>query len=600
MDRTRHYLTPLKRDNIPEWHWVFDTETKIVRKGGRGVHKWVVGACLLLRVHSGGVEVKRPEASHKTPGSLWQMMAGEGLPADEVVIWVHNLPFDLRISEAMRLLPQLGYELDSIVLERTAAWSSWVSGQGKLTICDLYSWLPVSLDRIASEAQLKRAPFDYGSATDFDLTLRCLSDVYVTSMAVYDVVTWLMDNEPGPFRPTGSGQSYAYWRRQYLESKCVLVHDDLAALAAEREAMHAGRAESWRHGLVKGPLYEYDLPLAYCRIAAECTQPTKLAYRLPSIDRERYLKLTESHHVLSLVEVQTDRPTVPARRGSEIIWPVGKFNTVLWDNEVFLARSEGATVEVGPSWVYHKGTPLKDVTRRLLAWVENPAPEVTRLVRIMLKNWARTLIGRCALRYRRWDDHGTLPFDGLSLESWHDIDTGESGELLHVGRRVLELSDMYDSPISTPQITSYIMAEARVRLYHLALSAGLGDVVYMDTDCVIVTAQGAKNLQRAIENDMAWGLVHKATWDSADIRGPRHISLDRTTRISGIPLKSMRIGDLTFEGETWAGIKRSMISHEPNTVAVDKRIFRAHGRDSRREHLPGGKTKPITLGGSNA
>jgi hypothetical protein len=216
-----------------------------------------------------------------------------------------------------------------------------------------------------------------------------------------------------------------------------------------------------------------------------------------------------------------------------------------------------------------------------------PAP-VGRL----LKHWARTLVGRCGLRYREWGDFGEVPRLGLSLSTMYDVETGEETELLHVGEKIMELAAMAEADTSVPQITGFVMSQARRQLWELVQVAGEENVAYMDTDCLIVNREGHERLEVGKLEPCCANLTHKATWASATIHGPRNIELEHERRISGVPVHAIRIGDTTFDGEVWAGVKASLSGSQLDNVAVTRRMFEVTQSDSRRVHLPDGSTRP--------
>src|SRR4029077_16166479 len=105
---------------------------------------------------------------------------------------------------------------------------------------------------------------------------RCKADAAITQAAVLELLAFIRGHHLGNWQPSGAGMGYAGRRHRFLNHK-VLVHDDAPALAAERDAMHAGRAEAWWHGKAAGgPFTEWDMHMAYTRIAAECDLPVKL------------------------------------------------------------------------------------------------------------------------------------------------------------------------------------------------------------------------------------------------------------------------------------------------------------------------------------
>src|SRR5258707_15242306 len=104
--------------------------------------------------------------------------------------------------------------------------------------------------------------------------------------------------------------AYATWRHRFLRHK-VLVHAEETALEAERAAMHTGRAEAWRHGVLnRGIWTEVDMRDAYIRIAAECSMPVKLKYNTGRLSNEQYATLRRDYRVLGKCMVANTVPVV--------------------------------------------------------------------------------------------------------------------------------------------------------------------------------------------------------------------------------------------------------------------------------------------------
>lgn len=597
--RTPHYLTPLKSDTLPRLHVAFDTETKLTQRAGRAEHRWACGAHSAIQQNDAGEWHRWGPFPSDTPEQLWTAIVGESSANGSVVAWAHNLGFDLRISEALRWLPYLGYELEAIVLERTSAWAKFTSKTGTVTICDLYSWLPVSLGGIAAGLDESRKHMDYSQADEGDLRYRCVTDVRTTARAVQHILEFLSEAPAGPFRPTGSGQSHAYLRRNYLKPGQVLIHNDTHALERERTAMWAGRCEVWRHGSIAGPVNEWDFNLAYCRIANQHEVPVRLLHKGGGYKNIAGWICPKGRATLADVTVTTDIPLVPAACDDRILWPVGTFDTTLWDPEVNLLLKHGAKVTINRHWEYQTAPALKPVTDWLLESLDPDYGPHSRIVRIMLKHWARTIVGRCALRYRSWEDFGTCQQVGLSLSTQYDLETAETTELLHVGNRIMELAGMLEADTSVPQITGWVMSQARVNLWELMCSIGLENVLYVDTDSVITNTGGIYPLEHAPRVPAGTHLGHKGTYASATIHGPRNIELEHKRLIAGVPTRAIRIGNLEFDGEVWASVKSSLSGRQLDNVAVTRRVFRVKRDDYRRKHNRDGTTQPYILGGTN-
>lgn len=591
--RTPHYLPPLLATIIPPSHAIFDTETRAERKHGRLAHRWVCGAVSHGELDSHGAWGHERPSVHNSPEHMWAEICDHHVYRDHLVIWAHNLSFDLRVSEALRWLPVEGYALEAIVLEKTAAWASFTGEQGKLTICDLHSWLPVPLHKLANDLGAARRTFKYEQASDTDLEARCSEDVEIASYAIGHLLEFLQAENAGRFRPTGSGQSHSMWRRRFLPSKTVLIHGDESALERERVAMWAGRAEAWTWGKVDRPLYEHDLNLAYCRIAATHNVPVKLYARTGRISVQQYRASVQGGAILADVTVNTESEIVPTGVDGRMFWPVGEFQTTLWNPELDALIQCGADVTFHRTWRYKTAPVLQPMAEYLINLLELEDGSVHPVVKRLLKHWARTLVGRCALRYREWDDYGSVGVMGLSLSTMYDLDDGTATSLLHVGQRIMELTDMAEAESSVPQITGWVMSQARANLWYIMLTAGLDNLDYVDTDCVIVNSEGHGALLDDPFHSPSNLLVHKATYSKARIYGPRNIVLEGERRLSGVPKRAVRTGELSFDGEVWAGLRSSLESSRPNQVAVAPRSFDVEDVDPRRVRTLNGNTRPF-------
>lgn len=593
--RSPHYLPPLLTTRIPRTHFAFDCETQAERKHGRYAHRWVCGAAALGGLDGDDYWGNEYPVSFTNPEHLWAYITGARMDGRLMVAWAHNLSFDLRVSEALRWLPVYGYALEAIVLEKTASWASFTSDHGALTVCDLHSWLPVPLAKVGAAVGRGRSKVKYATASTDSLVEHCINDTLITIEAVGEIVEYLAKNDAGSFRPTGSGQSHAMWRRRWMPKKTVLVHGDEVALERERVAMWTGRAEAWRWGKLSGPLYEHDLNLAYCRIAAGSEVPVKLVQRAGRTPVQTYLEMAKRYAILADVTIETDIPTVPTSEDGRVFWPVGKFNTTLWNPELDLAIGAGANVTIHRIWKYLTAPALAPMAEYIIGCLDGGGEVPSRVVRVMLKHWARTLVGRCALRYREWDDFGSVGAMGLSLSTLFDADTGHMTDLLQVGYRVMELTDLAEADSSVPQITGWVMSQARAILWTVMRVAGLENLYYVDTDSVLVNAEGHRRLEANEIIQAAGHLLPKATFTNAQIYGPRNLVLEGERRISGVPKKAIRTGELSFDGEVWSGLRASLESKRHSEVTIMPRSFDVDDGDPRRLHVEQGYTLPFRL-----
>lgn len=388
---------------------------------------------------------------------------------------------------------------------------------------------------------------------------------------------------------TGASQSWSHWRHSFMSHK-VLVHDNERALAAERRAMHTGRCEAFLWGKHhKGPFYEYDWRNSYPRIARDIQLPVRLSGTVARPTAKDIARLSKRYAILADCTVTTNAPCVPTSHNGRVLWPVGTFDTTLWDNELALLDEAGAHYNVSRAWLYHKAPALKAWAEWILYSLNAPESDMEPWQKLILKHWSRTLIGRFGMRYKSWSHYATAPDSRIYLSELVDSDSGTHSELMQIGTEVFTSGQEQDIDDGCPQITSYIMAEARTRLWRVMVEIGPENVLYVDTDSLLVNVAGHNAIQAKGQNGIYDGLRSKARARSVHIYGPRSYVLDARPSVSGLARDAVKVGDGKYSADAWMGAKESIRHGKPSTVSIQSRLF-SLSYNSNRRFLNGDQT----------
>lgn len=584
-----HYVRPNESTRLPRHFFFLDCEAYQSPTPRGEVQTFRLGAVRYV-----GTRKDRPKATRDErdtfaePEALWEWVDDRCRANGRSVLVAHNLAYDLRVSRALSELPRRGWSMKAGKLDAGSAWLVMRKGRKSLVMVDSLSWFPKGLDHLATLVGIHKPPLPKANAPVGTWLERCEADVDILAECWLRVMRWLEAEDLGNWRMTGAGQSWQAFRHRFYTHP-ILVHADDEAREAERTAAWAGRCEAWRHGIQRGgPFAEWDFTAAYAQIAHDVEVPVKLrgVVERPSLDE----RLAERGRRLTLHQclVTTDVPTVPARSDDGIHWPVGTFRTTLWNNERALAITNGATVTTERMWVYRKAPALRAWAEWVLGQLHAPADEVDPVVRLVVKHWSRALVGRFASRWSTWQAFGTAHDFDVLLREVIDTDAGDRFQLLQLGRDLYRADDAGDSPDAAPQIMSYVMAEARCRLWRAMVDAGLSNVLYVDTDGLIVNAEGDERLRRAAVS----GLRCKARYHNVRILGPRQLLLGDTLRAAGVPSRARRGDDGTYSAEAWRQLGTSLRIGEHDRVVITERTFDLRGTDKRRRHLDGGRTAP--------
>lgn len=591
-----HYLKPLKTTRTPKRLAFMDAQVKMRTKNGSKEYTWSCGALGTTHWTAKKGERKDTLKVYESSADMWETLDNFCLPSKRVTCFTYDLPQQLRISRALTGLPKLGWHLETVVLEPGAAWAMFKDGKRSLMFCDLKAWTPYDwerIQRVVHNCGDGRVVAHVGTTPSATLAHQRAQTI---REATIQILEWINRDDLGPFRPTGSGQSYSAFRRQYLSDR-ILVHDDTARLTAERTSMWAGRTEAWQHGqILGGPFVELDMRAAYTRIASQCNVPTVALGQLHRPTVKRILGDTTKHEYLCHVEVETETPVVPASGGAHTLWPTGQFDTWVWTPELRLLDRYATKVQITSAYKYRVAPALQDFGNYVLGTLDLPDDDRLGLPYLVMKHWSRTLVGRLGLRYRAWIPFSNDNDPDLSMCTFIDYDEHTMTDMLCVGKDMLLLGDLTESVESVPQIPAFVMSECRRRLWETMVDIGLDRVVYVDTDSIIVATHGDKRFERALLRHHAGLWAPKRRLINLYIQGPRNLTADSDRRMSGLPRSAIQSGPMEYRGEVLRSIKESMRHGKLDTVTSVQRKFMFKAPDLRRKHLPNGQTEAFRIG----
>lgn len=596
-DRASHWVKLNHQARMPK-RWIsFDTEAQRDKTTGGELQSWAMGAAVRWqRGLKTGNRMERRTFRH--PGELWQWVSEYCRPGMRTVCCAHNLGYDVRISGLLDYLPRFGFRLEWCNLDRNVSSMTWRSDHGTLVFMDTFTWLPMPLSKVAALVGDEKMRMPTSLAPFAEWEKYCMRDAEIVAHAVDRLCDFIESNDLGNWQPTGAGMAYSTWRHKFMTDK-VLVHDDFNALAAERAAMHTGRAEAWRHGeLRKDTWYEVDLRSAYTVIAAECDLPRKLHYTTGRLTLSQYEDLSTRFRVLCHCGVVTDTPCAPTQREGRTIWPVGRFTSWLWDVEVNELLGSGADVRIRKACVYIKAPVLGAWGRWVLDIVRDTSGVPDPIAQAWAKHCGRALIGRLSLRAPKWEVFGTNPFGSIGITYDVDYETKAVSRLMHIGNETMIETARMEGKDSLPQITGWIMAECRIRLWWAMCAAGLENVAHVDTDCVLVNREGIARMRAAYGAAFNTLWQVKGVYSHVVVNGPRNLRVGRVRKLSGVPSGAVEVETGVFKGELWHGLAADMAAGRHDKVTITDSTWNVKAEDPRRLGVGDGSTmtQAIRLG----
>lgn len=592
-DVPAHYIRPNHKANVPRRMVVINAAAVSEYKTTGEQHTWRCGVAIFIHWTSKGF-MHHTTRTFDSPDQLWGEVCAFTRKKQRTIVYAHNLPYDLRITDALRCISANKFSLEAIRVSSQGSWSRWSKDKATLTLCDSASIFPITVGSLGLLVDTHRLPVP--DSQDLGEWLAAtVREAEIVAKAMVEYWNWLRTGVAGNWQMTGAGQSWSHWRHSHYTHQ-VLVHADMVAINAERRAMWTGRAENWRHGVdVDTPIYEWDWANSYPRVVRDWDVPVRLVGETKRPSKGDLQTLAKKFIINAEVEVETDLPIVPTSYDGGIVWPVGKFETTLWWPEIEALLRHGQTVRPKRIWLYRGEPALRQWASWIIGEIHDPNFTSRKWVGPILKHWSRTLIGRFATQYQNWELFGQDPVERIQIGHMYDADSGELTDVMQVGSDLHIMAGVSESDDSCPQITSYAMSVARRRLWDAMAFVGFDNLIYVDTDSLVVNLAGHVALTKATRAGRFEGLRLKDRHIGYEIYGPRSAIFGNRSVFAGIPRNSYRLSGNEWQGEVWTQLERALRTGEHDRVTVTKRKFTVRYNDKRRRRVMGGQTEPRQL-----
>lgn len=591
-----HWLHPQKSSRIPRRYVFFDTEAYRDPIPGGESQRWRLGCAAYVKWREASRTWSPVEpVRYSTQDELIDGITSYGRKDARTVVAAHNLGYDLRIGGIIDGLLARGWAIEKPTFTSEHVSFEAVSESRRLVFVDSLSLVPTSLATVGGWLGMPKLPLPDADAPDEAWFARCETDVAILARAYMAVIGWLEREDLGGWARTGASIGWHTLLRRHLSEK-VLVHGRSDVRAAEASAMYSGRCEVWRHGLLAGgPWYEWDYAMAYGNIARGCAIPAQFMDEVRGLSLHSLQGSGNGARWLIRANIDTEVPVLPWRDDGGIVWPIGRFSGWWWDTELLLGRSMGARVVVEHAYRYRASPWLASWAQWAMALVEDDSTPEARVIGRVAKHWTRAVPGRSAMKYKKWEDRGEAWVPGVSYMPLLDLTTGDRGAALQLGGQRWEAwkSEWWGEAL--PQVLSFIMAETRVRLWAAMQVAGLENIVYVDTDCLIVNRAGHDRLDSKVRTGSLGSLRYKSEHRLLELTAPQLIEGSTYRRLSGVPRGARRTAQSAYDAEVWEGLTTAMAEGHPDRVIVRGANFDVRGVDTRRLHLPGGATAPFTV-----
>ena len=455
-------------------------------------------------------------------------------------VFTHNARFDMAILRPDIYLPEFGWDMSmfidssdgpfilgfekyagectqSCLIRKDTNCEPGRCRSKKLQIsilCSQANYTRQSLAAIGYDLGFPKLDMPTDDASEEEWYTYCEGDVLVLRKFIENFRDMIIDHEWGTMKSTASGQARSVFTRRMSQDEDhywqrPTVNDNEVSRLMERMSYYGGRAEDWWHGPLEETMYQVDVRSMYPSVmhGNEYSVIPAHGFQLRNgrFNDLSYLEeaLEDGYGAVAEVVVNTDVPAYPMR-GLTTIFPVGRFATVLSTPELRYAIANSHVESVLVIQLYHRYGIFNSFVRDLYdlreKFDEAGQPAMSRMCKLMLNSG----YGRFAQYDQRWIREDGLPPENrgsdprMHWRHWTEtgLETGEIVEYQAIGRSwwSRNITQKRLSPMAIPVIASEVTGYARMKLWEFMLQAGLDNVMYVDTDGMIVNDEGYKNL----------------------------------------------------------------------------------------------------------
>lgn len=554
-------IRPLRKAKYPLSIIFFDTESHIHEKTLKEQHSFRLGVLIHVELNNDLTLKSRHIIHYDNLKTFWDYLSLSAKPKRTLYVYAHNEKYDFVNSEGLKYLTDLGYKIPFPVIKNAFILNA-KRGDKKIVFVDMFNYVKSSLKSIGKAIGLEKIDvgIDFNNISDNELKTYCQRDVEISEKFMLGLIRFLHKNELGSLKYTTASTALNCYRTKFI-SKPIYWHNSKELLAVEREAYHGGRVEC--HHLGKQEKQDYtmvDVNSMYPYVMYHCKLPTKFILTTKYCDIQQCLEIAKTRYiiadcVLKIPEIKIapfgikHEQIYRDRTISGLIFPVGQFRTKLHQPELLEAIKKGYIQEISQIYVYECEYCLREYVDFFYKMKSNAENEVDYYLAKLFQN---SLYGKFGQREYDTDE---LPYSSDEEDYHPDFKDKEIGHLFFKKKNgeftvqykwfdtiaiLSVLPDVNKSNINVA-LAGSVTAHARMKLYEYQEKSHFENVLYNDTDSLIVNNTGLAQLNNDLDEKRLGALKIELQSDFLKINAPKNYIFGKKKRMKGVPLSAMNI-----------------------------------------------------------
>lgn len=575
-----HKLRGFDTQTVPGSMFFLDTESSIrIDADGRIHHTFKLGWCCHWFRGRAKRKPRETWCFMEKPADLWDFIDENVEEKHTSILFAHNLPFDLVLSGGFPALFGAGWELKMLYHSNGVTILQAKRGKVKLLLLDTLNFYKGKLEDIGRVVGLPKGKVDFATVTWNDLKAYCRNDVEIILRFIQGYVDFILRHDLGNLSMTISGQAFRAYRHRFMSCP-IYIHDNERATIIERLGYYGGRSEAFQVGeLTGGPFHQVDINSMYPYIMRINAFPYRLRGILSNPPLSAIAAGVKHEQCVAVCEVDTDEPVYPMRHRGRLLFPVGRFHTVLTTPEIQYALKHNHLVHVSKATIYKRGVLFRSWVDEIYRLRKEAREDGNALYENMLKLLMNSLYGKFGQRAESWEQVEDCPDMPEGEFEYYSHRTEREGKVRYICGTTWVLTDTGESMDSFPAIAAHVTAFARLYLWELMQAAGRENVYYTDTDSLIVNSAGLLRLRPYMHKSRLGMLKLELSADTLIIHGAKDYRHGDKVRTKGIRRTAVEVAPSVYAQEQWpslAGVINEAMAGDYVVTPVVKHLKRVY------------------------
>jgi hypothetical protein len=569
-------ITRNTKVHLPDRWLFFDTETNAAPTDAETVHLMLrLGAACYWRRGRKGRASSEEWQSFTQAGDFLDWLTARVKSGHTLYCVAHNVAFDLLVLQAFSGLAERGFRLTRVYHRLTTTIVRFAAGARRVCFLDTMNYYPTKLKELAEHVGLRKMEIDLDTAFESEVADYCMSDVEIVKEAIARLLQTLERRDLGSWKPTGPALAFNIFRHRHMKHT-IRPHHLPGVAKLERAAYVGGYTAAFRLHYRDGePVYKLDVNSMYPAVMRGNTYPTTLVRREGKMSVRELSQWMKKHLAIARVDLDSESACYPMRNGGHVLYPLGRFATVLCTRALKQAIKRKEILSVAWALLYQPKPIFVRFVNALYSWKCAATLRGDRAATLFWKMALNGLYGKFGQRATETKLLGECdPALFKSVAEWH-CPTSQWITMTYAGGTVRMSMDAGETRNSFPAISAHVTEDARLYLFKLMTIAGRENVLYCDTDSLIVNGAGWGNLRAYIDPDRLGYLKVEKTAARFVSMGKKDYLLGDERVLKGFKRPAR---DMFFQSQTqeqFTGLNGALSRNQQEAVYV-RQVIREH------------------------